>query len=429
MKKLKNINRRSFLRRTAAVAASSLIVPPLIIPQNAFGANDRITFGVIGMGDRGPAHVHALSGIKNTQVIALCDVRRDALMQRQQEFREKLGMNDTMTTQDYREIISDPSVDAVVIASPEHWHAIMSIDAMKNGKDVYCEKALSLTVAEGRAMCDATRRYGRILQAGTQQRSDARFRQACELARNGYLGKLEKVIIAVPGGHRIVKLEPGEVPADINYDLWLGPSAYKPYRKNLCKYNWYFLTDYCAGWIQSWGVHHLDIGLWGAPEFFESPLEIEGSAQFEPEGDADVSFFWQVLVKAPSGLVMEFYDDSSSPVGHGCRFVGEEGWVHVTRVGIAASDPAILETELKPQDKRLYFSENHMQNFIDCIKSRRDPVAPVEACHASTTLSLISDIATRVKRRMTWDWGKEQFTDDDFANRMLSRTMREPWHI
>jgi predicted dehydrogenase len=429
MQKRKTIDRRSFLKRTAAVAVPTMILPPMIIPHNAFGANDRITIGVIGMGDRGPNHVNSLSTIKNTQIVALCDVRRDALLQRQQEFKTKYGMDDTIVTQDFREIMVDPSIDAVTIAAPEHWHAYMSIDAMKNGKDVYCEKALSLTVAEGRAMCDATRRYGRILQAGTQQRSDPRFRQACELARNGYLGNLEKVIIAVPGGHRIVKLESGQVPADINYDLWLGPSPYKPYRENLCNYNWYFFTDYCAGWIQSWGVHHLDIGTWGAPEFLESTLEVQGSAQFEPEGDADVSFFWQVEVKTPSGLVMEFYDDKSSPVGHGCRFVGNKGWVHVTRGGIAASDPGILDIVLKPEDEHLYLSNNHMQNFIDCIKSRRDPVAPVEACHASTTLSLVADIATRVKRKVTWDWKNEQFINDDFANRMLSRTMRNPWHL
>ena len=428
---MKKLNRRSFLKRTAAVAVPSMILPPMIIPHNAFGANDRITMGVIGLGSRGcNYHVKALSGLKNTtQIVALCEVRGDVLKQRQEEFKTKYGLDSAIATQDFREIMGNSSIDAITIAAPEHWHAFMSIDAMKNGKDVYCEKALSLTVAEGRAMCNATRRYGRILQAGTQQRSDARFRQACELARNGYLGKLEKVIVSVPGGHRVLKLEPGEVPADINYDLWLGPSPYKPYRKDLCGYNWYFLTDYCAGWIQSWGVHHLDTATWGAPEFLESTLEVQGEAQFEPKGDADVSFFWQVEAKTPSGLVMEFYDDKSSPVGHGCRFIGNKGWVHVTRAGIAASDPGILDIEIKPEEEHLYQSNDHMQNFIDCIKSRRDPVAPVEACHASTTLSLVADIATRVKRKVTWDWKKEQFINDDYAGRMLSRTMRTPWHL
>jgi predicted dehydrogenase len=434
MKDVKKTDRRSFLKNTATAAGAAIVMPqtffnPVIIPASAFGANDRINVGVIGLGDRGPNHVHDLSFMKNTRVAAICEVRGDALSQRQEEFKANYGMTDVYATDDFREITANPSIDAVVIASPEHWHAYMSVDAMRNGKDVYCEKALSLTVAEGRAMVGATRRYGRILQAGTQQRSDARFRLACELARNGYLGKLEKVIISVPGGHRIVKLEPGKAPANLNYDLWLGPSPYKPYRENLVRYNWYFMTDYCAGWIQSWGVHHLDIGLWGAPEFLQSTLEVQGSAEFEPAGDADVSFFWDVQFKTPSGLTMEFYEDKKSPVGHGCRFVGSKGWVHVTRAAIAASDPALLETVFKPNDERLYVSENHMKNFIDCIGSRREPVAPVEACHAATTLSLVADIATRVKRKMKWDWNKEQFIGDDFANRLLSRTMRSPWQV
>ena len=422
------LQRRTFLKRAAA--AVSL---PYLIPASALGRDgtiapsERITVATIGMGSRGPNHVSMLSSLKQAQLTTICDVRGDALKKRQQTYKSS-GL-DLKATKDFREIMVDKSIDAVTIAAPENWHALMSIEAAKNGKDIYCEKALSLTVEEGRAMCDATRRYGRILQAGTQQRSDSRFRQACELARNGYLGKLQKVNISVPSGRRILKLEPGEVPADINYDLWLGPAPYKPYRKNLCNYNWYFLTDYCAGWIQSWGVHHLDIGLWGAPEFMDGPMEVEGAAQFEPEGDADVSFGWQVKVKAKSGLIMEFNDDGSSPVGHGARFTGDKGWVHVTRGGIKASDPAILSTVIKPSDTRLYVSKNHMENFLDCIKTRRDPVAPVEACHAASTLSLVADIASRTKRKLKWNWQTEQFIGDDYANRMLSRTMRKPWHL
>ncbi len=422
------LSRRKFFKRAAA--AVSL---PYLIPASALGLNgtvapsERITVATIGMGSRGPNHISMLSALKQAQLTTICDVRGDALKQRQEGYK-KNGLN-LKATKDFREIMVDPSIDAVTIAAPENWHALMTIEAAKNGKDIYCEKALSLTVAEGRAMCDAVRRYGRILQAGTQQRSDSRFRQACELAMNGYLGKLEKVYVGVPSGRRILKLEPGEVPADTDYDLWLGPAPFKPYRKNLCSFNWYFLTDYCAGWIQSWGVHHLDIGLWGAPEFLDGPIEVEGTAQFEPEGDADVSFGWQVKVKAKSGLMMAFHDNVSGTYKQGVRFIGDKGWVHVTRSGIKASDPAILSTVIKPSDKRLYVSKNHMENFLDCIKSRRDPVAHVEACHASSTLSLVADIATRVKRKVKWDWKKEQFIGDDYANRMLSRTMRKPWSL
>lgn len=246
---------------------------------------------------------------------------------------------------------------------------------------------------------------------------------------NGYLGNLKRVYVGVPSGRRIIKLEPADVPKDTDYDLWLGPAPFKPYRKNLCNYNWYFLTDYCAGWIQSWGVHHLDIGLWGAPEFLDEPIEVGGDAQFEPEGDADVSFGWQVKIRVKSGLMMEFHDNTSGEFGQGVRFIGDKGWVHVNRRGITASDPSLLKKIIKPSDKRLYVSRNHMENFLDCIKSRRDPVASVDACHASSTLSLIADIATRTKRKLKWDWNKEQFIGDDYANRMLSRTMRKPWSI
>ncbi|MDD2599347.1 MAG: Gfo/Idh/MocA family oxidoreductase [Kiritimatiellae bacterium] len=422
------LQRRGFLKQAAA--AVSL---PYLIPASALGLNgtvapsERITVATIGMGDRGPNHVSTLSALKQAQLTTICDVRGDALEQRLDGYT-KAGMN-LKSTKDFREIMADPSIDVVTIAAPENWHALMTIEAAKNGKDIYCEKALSLTVAEGRAMCETVRRYGRILQAGIQQRSDPRFRQACELALNGYLGKLERVSVAAPSGRRMLKLEPGEVPADIDYDLWLGPAPFKPYRKNLCNYNWYFLTDYCAGWIQSWGVHHLDIGLWGAPEFLSGAIEVEGAAQFEPEGDADVSFGWQVKVKTKSGLVMDYYDDGSSPVGHGVRFIGDKGWVHVTRSGIKASDPALLNTVIKPSDQHLYVSRNHMENFLECVKSRREPIAPVEACHAATMLSLVADIASRVKRPLKWDWKAEQFVGDDFANRMLSRTMRAPWQL
>jgi predicted dehydrogenase len=425
-----NLSRRSFL----ASAASALALPT-IIPASALGRDgavapsSRIGVGVIGLGDRGNYHLSALSAFKEAQVLAMCDVRGDQAKTVCAKFHEKTGSKDCVATQDFREILARPDIDAITVAAPENWHAAMSIAAMKAGKDVYCEKALSLTVAEGRAVCDAVRSTGRVLQAGTQQRSDARFRFACELARNGYLGKLHTVTVAVPSGRRMLKMPLAPVPATLNYDLWLGPAPYKPYRENLCNYNWYFLTDYCAGWIQSWGVHHLDIALWGAPKLGASTLEVEGTADFLAEGDADVSFGWKVNMTAPDGLRMAFFDDASSPVGHGVRFAGDKGWVHVTRGGIQAEPASLLDAVIKPGEERLYLSNNHMENFLQCIRSRRDPVAPVEVCHAATTISLAADIASRAGRTLVWDWSKERFTNDELANRMLSRTLRAPWQV
>lgn len=426
---------KQFSRRNFLATAASALALPYFIPARALGRDgavapsNRIGVGVIGLGDRGNYHLSALSAFKEAQVLSVCDVRGGQAEKVCQGFNEKAGSKSCVATQDFREILARPDIDAITVAAPENWHAIMSIEAMKAGKDVYCEKALSLTVAEGRAVCEAVRRYGRVLQAGTQQRSDRRFRFACELARNGYLGKLHTVTAAVPSGKRMLKLPPAPVPADLNYDLWLGPAPFKPYREGLCNYNWYFLTDYCAGWIQSWGVHHLDIALWGAPELAALPLEVEGTAEFLPEGDADVSFGWKVNMTTPDGLCLKFYDDASSPFGHGVRFEGDKGWVHVTRGDIKASSASLLEVLIKPSEEHLYLSNNHMENFLQCIRSRRDPVAPVEVCHAATTISLVADIASRTGRKLVWDWGKERFANDEAASRMLSRTLRTPWHV
>lgn len=426
---------RPISRRQFVVAAAPALALPYFIPARALGRDgavapsNRIGVGVIGLGDRGTYHLSALSYFKEAQFVAVCDVRRARAESVCRSVNEKAGVKGCVATQDFRELFARPDIDAVIVATPENWHALMAIGAMKTGKDVYCEKALSLTVAEGRAVCDAVRRTGRVLQAGTQQRSDSRFRLACQLARNGYLGTLHTVTVAVPSGRRMLKLPPAPVPDDLNYDLWLGPAPYKPYREGLCNFNWYFLTDYCAGWIQSWGVHHLDIALWGAPQLGTSKLEVEGTAEFLPEGDADVSFGWNVNMTAPDGLCMKFHDDASSPVGHGVRFEGDKGWVHVTREGIRASPAALLDVILKPGEERLYQSNNHMENFLQCIRSRRDPVANVDACHAATSVSLVADIASRSGRKLIWDWDTERFANDDAANRMLSRTLRAPWKI
>ncbi len=425
-----HLSRRRFLTTAASALALPYFIPARALGRDgAVAPSNRIAVGSIGLGDRGTGHVNEISAFKEVQVVAVCDVFRSKAERVSLSVDEKSGTKGCAATQDFRELFARPDIDAVTLATPENWHAAMSIAAMKAGKDVYCEKALSLTVAEGRAACEAVRRTGRILQAGTQQRSDRRFRFACELARNGYLGKLHTVTAAVPSGRRLMKLQPGPVPADLNYDLWLGPAPFKPYRDGLCSYNWYFLTDYCAGWIQSWGVHHLDIALWGAPKLGASTLEVEGTAEFLPEGDADVSFGWKVKMTTPEGLLMQFFDDANSPVGHGVRFEGDKGWVHVTRGDIRASSASLLDVIIKPGEEHLYVSNNHMENFVRCIQTRHDPVAPVEACHAATTISLVADIATRAGRKLVWDWNKERFTNDESANRLLSRTLRNPWKV
>ena len=415
-------NRREFLRRAAAGLAA-----PLVLPSAARGRpapSERLTAAVLGVGGRGRNHVDALLGLPETQVVAVCDAYRG----KAEEVARKAGVG-CAAHQDFREILARPDVDLVFIATPEHWHAAMAIAAMRAGKDVYCEKALSLTVAEGRAVVETVRRTGRIFQAGTQQRSDGNFRHACELARNGYLGRLQAVTVAAPAGPKPPLLPVAPPPADLDYDLWLGPSPAKPHRKDLCTFNWYFVSDYCAGWIESWGVHHLDIALWGAPQLMASTLRVEGSATFPEQGTADVAFAWKTRMAAPDGLVLDYYDDGSSPIGHGVRFTGDRGWVHVTRGGIKAEPASLLRVVPRPGEIRLPKSTHHVDNFLQAVRDRCDPIAPVEAVHAATTATLIADIANRCGRPLTWDWRAEQFAGDDAANRMLTRTLRKPWTL
>jgi predicted dehydrogenase len=296
---------------------------------------------------------------------------------------------------------------------------------VKNGKDVYCEKAMTLTVAEGRAVVDAVRRHGRVFQLGTQQRSGGNFRFACELARNGYLGKVHTVQVGVPGGRSLPNAPPSPVPPDLDYEMWLGPAPEKPYNKIKCSYNWYFIFDYCVGWIQSWGVHHVDIAQWGAPSLREGKIDVEGTATFPTDGLADTSISWQVVFTKPDGLKFSFTDNRKHP--QGCRFIGDEGWVHVNRGGIKAEPASLLKTALKPSDEHLYRSGSHHGNWLECIRTRRDPVADVEQGHTATSLTLIADITTRLGRKLTWDWDAETFVGDAAANRMLHRPMRAPW--
>lgn len=429
------LTRRAFLKGSAAAIAA-----PYLVPASALGLNgrpapsERITVGILGIGDRGGNHLATYLSRPDTQVLAVCDPqqsRRDGAKRRAETRYAELMTAGTykgcQAASDFREIVGRADVDAIIITAPENWHALMSIAAMKAGKDVYCEKALSLTVGEGRAMVDAVRRYRRVFQIGTQQRSDRRFRLACELARNGRLGKLKEVRVAVPGGRVLPNAQPAPVPPDVDYEMWLGPAPYTPYNDKKCSFNWYFMLDYCAGWIQSWGVHHIDIALWGAPALGQGMLEVDGSAVFPQDGLANTSVTWKVNAVTPDGLKLYFTDDSGQP--HGCRFVGDKGWVHVTRGGIAAEPASLLKTVFAPGEPRLYESPDHHVNFLECIRTRRDPVAAVEGGHAATTLTLVADIATRLQRKVKWDWKAEKFMNDDAANRMLNRSMRSPWSL
>jgi len=427
-------------RRRFLAGAGAALAAPCIVPASVWGAggatppSDRIGIGSIGLGSRGTQHLKTLLQVDDVEVRAVCDPqqpKRDAARnQAGKAYAARAGRESftgCLATPDFRQVLDRPDIDAVVIAAPENWHALIGVFAARAGKDIYCEKALSLTVAEGRSLVDTVRRTGRILQVGTQQRSSRNFRFACELARNGYLGRLTRVEVGVPGGRALPNAAPEPVPPEVDYEMWLGPAPYTPYNSLKVSFNWYFIYDYCIGWIQSWGVHHIDIAMWGAPALGIGPLEVEGSAVFPEDGIANTSITWDVRSATRDGLVLSFTDNARNP--QGCRFIGEKGWVHVSRAGIWAEPASLLSVALAPGDERLYESRDHHANWIECMRSRKDPVAPVEAGHAATALTIVCDIATRLGRKLVWNWPTETFENDPAADRMLSRSMRSPWRL
>ena len=436
----KKMSRRRFLTSTASALTIPYIIPSSILGKDA--PSKRVTVGIIGLGDRGGQHVQEFTRIGSAEILAVCDPFRSSGEQAKNTVNAWTGRKDCVAYQDFRHILERQDIDAVVIASPENWHAVQTIMAAASGKDIYCEKAISRTVREGIAMCEAVRRHGRVVQVGTQQRSDRKFRLVCELARNGYLGKIKEVRVAVAGGRALPMAVPQEPPAELDYDLWLGPAPATPYNDLKCRFNWYFMSDYCAGFIESWGVHHCDIGLWGAPEFAQGKVTVEGTAEFPNDGLADTSISWRTKITSECGRIFSFvsslYDGAGVIIdtpGYetGCRFIGDQGWVYVRRDGVSpesiAAEPASLLSAVIQPEECLYRSDHHVADFLECVRTRRDPVAPIEAGHRATALTLIADIATRLERKLTWDWSRQEFENDDAANKMLSRPMRAPWQI
>ncbi len=427
-----SVSRREFLAGAAAALSGPQLVRAAVLGRSGVAPSERIGLGFIGVGSRGTDHVRTLLGYPETQILAVCDPYRSKCENIKRVVDSHYAgqggtYNGCAIHQDFRELLARDDIDAVVIASPENWHALHGAMAAAAGKDVYGEKALTLTVAEGQALIKAVRRNGRVFQVGTQQRSSRNFRFACELARNGYLGKLRTVKVGVPGGRSLPEAPPTPPPPDLDYEMWLGPAPYTPHNDLKGSFNWYFIADYCAGWIQSWGVHHVDIAQWGAPKLTSGKLKVKGAAVFPRNGLADTSVTWRVEYRTEDGLLLIFSDDGQQK--HGCRFEGDAGWVLVNREGIWAEPASILAATIMPNEEHLYESENHHANFIQCIRTRRDPAAPIESGHSATTLTLIGDIATRLGRELTWDWAAERFVDDDDGNRMLKRPMRSPWRI
>jgi predicted dehydrogenase len=425
MKNQKRITRRSFLKST--VAAGAVFAAPAIVPASVFGANspsNRIVMGAIGVGSQGTGDMQGFLGKSEVRMVAVCDVEKAHRERAKKIVDDRYGNKDCTAYLDFRNLIGRGDLDAVMLALPDQWHAIPAIAAARAGLDIHGQKPLARSIREGRAICDAVHRYGRVWQTGSQQRSDYKFRRACELVRNGRIGKILKVEVGLPtgGGTDVKPIMP--VPEGLDWNFWLGPAPYVPYR-GVSHWDWRWIMDYSGGQLTDWAGHHIDIAHWGMGWDYTGPVEIEGKGNYPTEGLYNVATQYKFACKYADGTVMTVANNQQIP--QGAKWYGEKGWIHVSRGGMSASDEKILREEIGPNETRLYESRDHKQNFLDCVKSRELTVCPVEVGHRSISVGLLGEIAMLTGRKIKWNPEKEEIIGDSEASALLGRSYREPW--
>ena len=419
------ITRRSFL------ASSTALALPTIVPSHVLGANgavapsNQITVGQIGFGWIGGSHLSSLLGRKDARYVGACDVngeRLEAVCNRiNQQYAgdaDKARYQACTAYGDFREMLARDDMDAVVIATPDHWHALLSIYAARAGKDIYCEKPLTLTISEARTVVKTVRRYGRVFQTGSQQRSNVfgKFRDACERVRNGRIGKVVSVDVSTGNSPIACDLPAEPTPDGFNWDMWVGRTAWRPFHAKLADKNWRPYREYCGGGFADMGAHHFDIAQWALGMDESGPVEV-----MPPDGKERE----RVSFKYANGVIMNH-------VGGNClglTFHGTEGELYVGRDGFWSKPESIAKTPLGSNEMRLYKSDDHHGNWLDCIRTRDRCVADVEIGARSATICHLGNIAYELRQTLQWDPVTERFTNNEQANRLLSRPLRSPWSL
>ncbi|MBW7865009.1 MAG: Gfo/Idh/MocA family oxidoreductase [Candidatus Hydrogenedens sp.] len=434
------MTRRGFLGRTLTAAAAF----PAIIPGSALGLNgavapsNRVTLACIGVGDRGHYLLTEALQCKEAQIVAACDVkaeRRDAAAATINEF---YGNKDCVTFNEHEAVTSRKDIDGVVIASCDHWHVLHALAAVRAGKGVYVEKPLGLTAAQDQAMRAAVKKHNAVFQFGTQQRSDAKFRKACELVRGGAIGELHTIYAWAPPSVAGGPTEPAPVPDTLDYDRWLGPAPAVPhtFERESNKW-WWHISDYALGFIAGWGIHPVDIALWGAGDRMRTPFQVEGTGQYPVEGLCDTATDWKATCVYDSGLTVEFraapaprdwLERFQAATEHGTAFVGDRGWVQVNRREMTCGPAELAKAEV-PESAMLQKSNHHMRDFVTAVREKRAPVSHIDDAVTGDLFCHACDIALRMNRRLRWDSAAERFENADEANARLTRPMRAPWSL
>ena len=444
MKHTDNQSRRAFFKKVIGLSITARIAP-LIVNEKVMGADgevspsNRITLGFIGTGDHGiNRNINGFLRHKDAMIVAICDVdgsrREHAKRFVEERYADRFkdgSYKGCSAYRDFREIIERKDIDAVVISTPDHWHVIPALMAVKAGKDVICEKPLSLTVHEGRVLSDAVKKYNRIFQTSSENRSQEikHYHRIAELVRNGRIGKIKHILVELPSGYSIrpASKEFGPPPKDFDYDMWLGPAPFAPYCEARCHWNFRWNLDYSGGMLTDWGAHLIDIAQWGNDTELTGPIEVEGTGEFPPRNELyNAAKKFRVSCTYANGVKMTIV--SNRP---GIRFEGTDGWIG--NEGWAAKPiadpPQILDYQLTENDVHLYTAPDEHRNFLDCVKSRKQCYAPAEIGHRTITIAHIGNIAMMLGRKLRWDPVKEQFINDDAANQMLDRPRRKPWTL
>ncbi|MGJ5816353.1 Gfo/Idh/MocA family protein [Paludibaculum fermentans] len=430
--------------RRAALGTLGAAFAPTIVPSTVFGQSapsNKITLAVIGTGNNGYGMLEEFLKDERVQIVAVCDVNKEGpgywdgsvrgWGPAQRLVQEKTGKKGCVALTDYRDVLRRADIDAVCISVPDHWHARIAIDAARAGKQIFCQKPLSLTVREGRMMSDEVQKAGVVWQTGSQQRSDPSFRRACELVRNGRIGKVHTVRVGLPGGcpdfGKVASQTAAvPVPEGFDYPFWLGAAPEAPYCPARVGVNFRWNFDYSGGQLTDWGAHHIDMAQWGLGTDYTGPVAIRNPrAVFaqHPVYNTATEFYFEAVYENGVKLIV------SDQEKRGITFEGSEGWVWGDRGKHQASSPEICSSVLGERELHLYESANHNRNFIDCILTRKPTAAPIEVAHRSVTIAHLGNIALRTGRSLLWNPHAEQILDDPGASGMLDRVHRAPWTL
>ena len=451
------MNRRNFLKKSTGAAIGAVSFPYLI-PASALGRNsfvppsDRITMGCIGLGGQGTHNMRTFLNLKGVQIVALCDVDKKSsnyhggltaglepakqIVDNYYAEQIRSGKYKGYSThEDFRELLAREDIDAVTVCTPDHWHGLISIAAAKAGKDIYCEKPLTNTIEEGRATCDAVKRHGRILQTGSHERSNDSVRFACELVRNGRIGELKEIHVNMPNkdSHLIWLMNDKSpkptmpVPDGFNYDMWLGPAPMEPYTKKRCHFWWRFILQYGGGEMTDRGAHIIDLAQFINNTDDSGPIEINAKGKALQNELFNTFYEYKFELKYSNGVKIL----GSSEGERGLKIVGTNGWIfiHIHGGRLKASSESLLREKIAPNDIHLNRSPLHQQNFLDSVKSRREPFATAEIGHRTATICHLINIGMLTGKKLKWDPVNEEITNNFEANQMLARPMRYPWHL